>query len=315
MIGDLVVTERDVHRLFAWNSLRDSSKSTSWFTGYLFILNTKYVNIDVGCKMSRKKRVMKEELKSGKILLGMGVESENTDFVEIAAMVGFDFIYLDQEHTTTSWETLKRLVIAADLYDTPVIVRVEKNDEVAIRKALEMGVQGILVPHVCTKEETIKAIQAAKFPPKGVRGAASNVRSAGFGARDWKNYVPEANSDVLVSIMFEDKKAMENVDEILSVDGLDAVCYGPVDYAFSKGLGEKGEFRGHPLIEKDFDILIKKCKKRGIYIQYTPVPQDYVTVKEAIDRGVSFLFIGSDIVAFIQQCKNLMDNVYNKVKE
>ena len=259
----------------------------------------------------KTKRVMKEELKEGRVLLGMGILSDSTDFVEIAGMAGFDFIYLDREHTTVSWDTLKKLVIAADAVNTPVTIRVEANDDVIIRKALEIGAQGILVPHVCTKEDTIKAVKAAKFPPMGVRGTELNVRSARFATQSWATYAPWANRETLVSILFEDKKAMEHVDEILSVEGLDALCFGPGDYSFSMGIVGN---RDHPLVQKDFDIVIEKCKKRGIYVQYTPVPQDYTNVKKAVDRGVNMLYLGNDMSAFQLQCKNLMENVYKKIK-
>ncbi|MEM2876195.1 MAG: aldolase/citrate lyase family protein [Candidatus Bathyarchaeia archaeon] len=261
--------------------------------------------------MSVTKRIMKEELKRGETLLGIGILSNNTDFVEVAGMAGFDFIYLDREHTTVSWETLKGLIVAADAVNTPVIVRVEENDVIMIRKALEVGAQGILIPHVNTKEEALRAVRAAKFPPEGVRGAELNVRSGRFSTKDWKTYVDETDRETLVSILIEDREAMKHIDDVLSVEGLDAVCFGPVDYSFSMGLSGDRE---HPLVQRDFDILIKKCKERGIFVQYTPVPQDLSSVKSAIERGVSMLFLGDDLSAFQLRCIDLIENVYKKIK-
>ena len=179
---------------------------------------------------------LKEKMKKGPVF-GMACFTGATCVIENIAMSGLDFIYLDLEHT--DWMLggdFEKQIMAAKLHDIAVLVRMADDDEVAIRKVLEWGADGVVIPHCKTREMAEKCVEAAKFSPMGRRGGESNVRAAGFGYHDfnWNTYMEQQNRDTLVIPMDEDYEFTDNIDEILSVEGVDAVNFGPIDYAVSK---------------------------------------------------------------------------------
>lgn len=181
---------------------------------------------------------LKEKMKRGPVF-GMACFTGTTCVIENIAMSGLDFIYLDLEHT--NWmlnEEFEKQIMAARLHDISVLVRMADDDEVAIRKVLEWGADGVVIPHCKTAEMTKRCVEAAKFSPMGRRGGESNVRAAGFGYYnfDWNSYMEQQNRDTLVIPMDEDYEFTDNIDEILAVEGVDAVNFGPIDYAVSKNL-------------------------------------------------------------------------------
>lgn len=273
------------------------------------------------------KNFLRERIRRGEVVLGMGILSASTDFVEIAARAGFDFIYLDREFTATGWDKIKRMIAGADIYNVPTIVRVERNDSNTIGKSLTLGAKGILVPHVCTKEDAIKVLESARFFPEGSRGAESSARSAGFAVKDWPRYVAKSNRETLVSIMIEDKEAVDNIDEILSVEGVDAICFGALDYSFS--IGKPGKRSGHGPVQETFNLLLDKANEKGISMMYTPVLAERVgragvdvkqmqsqsaRLQSLIDRGARILIVGDDMGIFQQGCADILDAFENMLK-
>ena len=134
----------------------------------------------------------KNALKQGRTVFGMAVYSYSPTLVEVIGHSGFDFVFLDSEHTPLGVDaSLEHLVRAADVANTSVILRIKGNDEHLIRNAFEMGVDGVVIPHMKVKADAEMAVKSAKFPPFGIRGAAAEVRSANYGASDfdWKEYI------------------------------------------------------------------------------------------------------------------------------
>lgn len=185
--------------------------------------------------------------------------------IETIAMSGLDFIYLDMEHTPHTLNAdFEKQIMAAKLHDIAVLVRVPDDNAVAIRKVLEWGADGVVIPHCKTAEMARKCVEAAKFSPMGRRGGESNVRAAGFGCGnfDWSAYMEQQNRDTLVIPMDEDYEFTENIDEILAVPGVDAVNFGPVDYAVSKNL--KVGYAMSEEVHDAFKVLVEKAVPKGI---------------------------------------------------
>ena len=256
-------------------------------------------------------RSLRERIMNGEVIVGTWVLSTNPAFAEIPGLLGFDFVYFDREHTSNSWETIEKLILASLSVDTPSIIRIEDNDPVNIRKTFELGAQGVLVPHVCTREDAESIVKAAKFPPLGIRGTADTVRSAGYHVDDMKKYLSESNKNTLVCALIEDKEAMENIEEIASVEGLDVLCFGAGDYSTS--VGRPGEGIRANVVKEAFEEMIRVARKYKKAVWFSPASPTPEQVKELISKGVQILMIGNDMRAFYVSLREVMENVVNKV--
>lgn len=235
---------------------------------------------------------LKEMVRGGRVAVGTGIYSFSPAAVEAAGYAGLAFVYMDTEHTPVDWQTLENLVRAAEVAGVTPIIRPEENDPAFIRKCLEIGAQGVLVPHVSTREEAERAVGAARFPPRGARGAAGIVRSAGYSVGDWARYVEESDRETMVIVMAEDEEAISNLGGVLSVEGVDAVCVGFVDLSFS--LGVPGQLR-HPKVREAFGRVIAEAKRRGVAVMCSISPPYAEGAREMVDMGVSILIFGHDV--------------------
>ena len=158
--------------------------------------------------------------------------------VESAGRAGYDFVLLDMEHGTTTFQTLPNLIRAANVTGVCPVVRVPRGSDIWIDQALDVGAGAVMIPQIDTAEQARAAVSAAKFSPVGTRGTCRFVRSAGFGDVPGSEYFSKAQ-DTVVILQAEGKKAIENLDEILDVPGIDVVFVGPYD--LSSSLGHVGE--------------------------------------------------------------------------
>nr|WP_319488954.1 aldolase/citrate lyase family protein [uncultured Caproiciproducens sp.] len=256
---------------------------------------------------------LKEKMAKGPVF-GMACFTGSTCIIESIGLSGLDFIYLDLEHTDWMLDSdFEKQIMAARLHDISVLVRMADDDEVAIRKVLEWGADGVVIPHCKTKEMTEKCVEAAKFSPMGRRGGESNVRAAGFGYDhfDWNEYMAQQNRDTLVIPMDEDYEFTDNIDEILAVPGVDAINFGPIDYANSLNL-KIGYSMGED-VQKAFDILVKKAKAKGLGRLGPVVPPTKENVQNAIENGYNMLILGNDMWHFQKALKDMMNTSINPV--
>ena len=257
---------------------------------------------------------LKEKMQKGPVF-GMACYSGVTAIIESIAMSGLDFIYLDSEHTITCVnETFEKQIMAAKLHDIAVLARVPQDDPVAIRKVLEWGADGVIIPHCTSAQMAQDCVRAAKFAPMGRRGAESCVRAANYGCGDfnWNAYMEKQNRETMVIVLDEDYEFTQNIDEILEVPGIDAVNFGPVDYANS--LCQKIGYTMGEDVKKAFDTLVKKAEPKGIG-RLGPAPTCTVEgVKEAIANGYNMVILGNDMMHFNSALKNLMGQVVAPVQ-
>ncbi|AXI00143.1 2,4-dihydroxyhept-2-ene-1,7-dioic acid aldolase [Sporosarcina sp. PTS2304] len=188
--------------------------------------------------MLRKDEVFKNKtkamLKENKKTIGSWLQLASPMSAEIIAKAGFDWAMIDMEHGPGDIMTLINQCQALNAYDVEPLVRAPWNDKVIIKKILDAGVTGILVPYVGTAEEAKEVVAAAMYPPTGVRGIAPSPRAGGFGMNDL-NYLQHANDEMLVLVAIETPEGVENVEEILAVEGVDGIFVGPMDLATSMG--------------------------------------------------------------------------------
>ncbi|RJQ65659.1 MAG: 2,4-dihydroxyhept-2-ene-1,7-dioic acid aldolase [Desulfobacteraceae bacterium] len=179
---------------------------------------------------NRIKHMLKDGKKTAGCWLGMGSPIS----AEIMARAGFDWVIIDMEHGPGDNMTLISQFQALNGSNTLPIVRVPWNDFVMIKRVLDAGAYGILVPYINTKEEAEAAVRACKYPPEGIRGIAGSTRAAWFN-RNAMNYFSRANDEILIIVQIETRTAVENLDGILSVPGVDGIFVGPMDLATSLG--------------------------------------------------------------------------------
>ena len=186
------------------------------------------------------------------------------EMAELAAHAGYDFVVIDNEHGIERTDSFMNTLRAADAEGVVPIVRVpDVHDEAAIKKALDCGAAGVIVPGICSRETAELGVRYSKFAPIGRRGACPYVRANGYGSMDPIAFYEKANRDVSLILLVEGKEGMEKFDEIIAVEGVDGIMFGPIDLSVS--LGVPGEVY-HPLVEEGIRTMIKKAKSRNLLV-------------------------------------------------
>ena len=230
------------------------------------------------------KNLLKQTLERGGVALGVTLSIGHPDVAEILGKAGFDFINFDTQHTPLSIATVQNMMQAMSYSASTPIVRVQWNNISMVVRALDIGAHGIIIPFVNTKQDAITALKYATFPPRGVRSYGPRRATL----RD-PDYMATADDEVLVLPQIETKEALENIDSILSVDGIDAFFVGPYD--LSRDLGVFTQWK-HPVFEKALEKILKAADKSGT------VPGMLALTEEAektIERGFKLVNIGGDV--------------------
>ena len=242
------------------------------------------------------KNLLKEKLQKGQVVIGTGVGVGHPDVTEILSRLGFDWLFIDGEHTPLSLETMQMLLQAMNGTDCTPILRSQWNDMVIIKRMLDIGAHGIIVPMVNTKEEAEYAVRACKYPPQGLRGCAP--RRIGLFDPD---YIKTANDEILVIVQIETQTAVSNIDDILSVKGVDACCVGPQDLSISFGF--QCPQWDNPQYMESFDKVLAAARKwektAGVVIPQERTPW-------AIEKGFKLLSVGGDIGFLMKGARALL---------
>jgi 2-keto-3-deoxy-L-rhamnonate aldolase RhmA len=159
--------------------------------------------------------------------------------VEIIGLAGFDAVFIDLEHSSFDLHDVQAMVVSAERVGITPIVRTPGFDPAFILRLLDMGVQGILVPHVDSVEVAREAVQAVRYPPEGDRGMATSSRASGFGTVPVREHMSQSNREIVLGCLIEDVRAVEQIEEIAAVDGVDLLAVGPSD--LSRSLGVSGQ--------------------------------------------------------------------------
>jgi 4-hydroxy-2-oxoheptanedioate aldolase len=183
-----------------------------------------------------KPNAMKARFKNGEPAWGLNLMFPSVQLVETIGHLGFDWVFIDLEHGAITIESLDALTMAADAAGITSIVRPPSNDPVAIGQVLDRGAHGIQVPHIETADDARRAVAAAKFHPAGERGIAGGTRASNYGVNfKPKDFIEAANRETLVCVQLEHRNALEHVDRILEVEGVDVFFVGPMDLSLSFG--------------------------------------------------------------------------------
>ncbi len=253
-----------------------------------------------------KKNRLKRLLKEGKIGIGPFMKFTDPAAVEIAGYAGFDFVIIDLEHGPLSIESTQNHVRAAELVEITPIIRVWENSPSTILRVLDIGAQGVEIPHIVNPEDAKKAVEAARFSPQGERGVCRFVRAAGYSSFNQYRYFEMSNKEVMTIIHIEGIEGINNLEKILEVPGLDVIFLGPYD--LSQSCGVPGQVN-HPTVidkmEKAVEIAKRKEVVVGTFVE---------SVEEAsrwIKAGVRYISFSVDVGIYYQACNKIVSELRN----
>ena len=232
-----------------------------------------------------KKNPMKDKLRAGQPAFGVSVMIPSPQIVEMIAAAGFDWVLLDCEHGTLTLESVELMAMAAEASGITAIARPMTKSAAHILQVLDRGVMGVQVPHVTTAAEAREVIAAVKYHPLGMRSLAAGTRAAVYDAHGTlADYVKAANDATLIAVQLEDREAIDNIDELLAVDGIDVFFIGPSD--LSQSMGFPGNPK-EPVVAQAIDSSFRKMLAAG----RTPgTPATAENVRGVLDKGVRYIY-------------------------
>jgi 2-keto-3-deoxy-L-rhamnonate aldolase RhmA len=246
-----------------------------------------------------------KKLRSSRSLLAPLISIRDSSVSELISLIGPDFLIVDMEHSAIDVLELQRILMAAKPVDVVARIRgLEKNE---IKKVLDTGVAGIIIPGIETVEEVEEAVGYSKIPPDGVRGVGPGRASKyGYG---FASFIKEANSQVIM-VQIETKKAFENLSDILSVPKLDGCFIGPVDLTIALGI----EFSwSNNIFVSAIDRIIEESRKRNLVTGiYSPLSNR--NPEQIIARDFNYIMFGTDREAIQLEYRNSMESFRSKAK-
>ncbi|MBZ0321409.1 MAG: hypothetical protein K8L91_33665 [Anaerolineae bacterium] len=233
----------------------------------------------------------KAALKDGQTVLGCFIRYPSASLVEVLTYQAWDFIVFDAEHGTIQPEDCENMVRAAELQGVTPIVRVTTNQAPVILRYMDSGAQGLHVPWVNSASEAEAVVQSVKYYPRGVRGLAG-VRAADYALRgSFGDYVHFANQESLVVIHIETAEAVEQLPEIVKVDGLDVIFIGPTDLSHSYGVPGEPQ---HPTVQAAIDRIVEVVGKSGLALGI--MVGNAQAAQQWRERGARYITIGFESV-------------------
>ena len=248
-----------------------------------------------------KKNYLKEALNNGKTVFGPFLKLTDPAVVEIMGFAGFDFVIIDQEHGPISLQNAQNMIRAAESVNMIPIIRVNKNEETSILRALDIGIQGIEIPQINSKSDAVRAVKSVKYSPLGERGVCRYVRAANYSSTDKFDYFKSANYETIIIAHIEGVQGINNLDEILSVSGIDVIFIGPYD--LSQSLGISGQVN-NPLVVGQMKEVILKCKKNKVAVG--SFADDTKTAKFWVSLGVQYMSCSVDVGILYEASKNIV---------
>jgi len=247
---------------------------------------------------------MKRKLRNGETVMGIICNSGSPTLVEVLGYVGFDYVVIDTEHTPiTLDEKAAHLIRAAEIGGLTPLIRVSTEDPTFIHKSLDMGAQGIFVALVNTREDARKIVEAVKYPPMGRRafGPGRHLGRHRYGM-DRKTYVDYWNRESMVMFLVETTEGVDNLDEIVTVPGIDVMGIGQGDLAVD--LGAPAPRFGNPDCVKAVEKLLELCKPRGIFVR--DIFNDIDTARKWYAKGIRVFEWGFDVEVFQTAAKRII---------
>jgi len=237
---------------------------------------------------------VKHALREGRPTAGAWLSLCSSISAEIMSRAGFDWLLVDMEHGHGDYQTLLAQLQAIEGSETIPIVRVQWNDPAVIKRVLDLGAYGVMVPWIGNRAEAEAAVRATKYPPSGIRGIAGSHRAGGYG-RHATEYWKRANDEILVVVQIETPSAVDEIEDIVKIPGVDVVFIGPGD--LSTALGHLGN-PGHPEVQAVFRRVEAAARGQGVALGN--ITRNWDQARELYQRGYQFLTLCSDATLLTQ---------------
>lgn len=247
---------------------------------------------------------LKSKLAQSEITIGSWITLGHPSIAEIMATAGFDWLVLDMEHSVLELSEIQMLIQVLDMQKCPAIVRLTSNHPDQIKRVMDAGANGIMVPMIKSAADAESAVQSVYYPPRGKRGVGL-ARAQGYGA-EFQQYRDWLEKNAVIVAMIEHIDAVNAIDSILSVDGIDAYIIGPYDLSGSMGhIGELNHPEVASAIEKVLEAGKRIGKPGGIHV----VEPDQGQLQQRIAAGFSFIGYGLDIRILDTLCRDHIQNI------
>lgn len=241
---------------------------------------------------------LKSRLIKGQLTIGSWITLAHPAIAEIMARAGFDWLTIDLEHSVITIREAEELIRVISLCEVPALVRLTSNDQNQIKRVMDAGACGVIVPMVNSREDAERAVQSVHYPPFGRRGVGL-ARAQGYGT-SFANYREWLDKEAVVIVQIEHIDAVNDLEAILTVPGVDGYIIGPYDLSASMGIpGEFGDPRLVAAIEKVRTTGIALGKPGGLHV----VEPDSTKLKEAISKGFRFLAYSLDTRILDVHCR------------
>lgn len=238
----------------------------------------------------------KSQLEKGALCIGLGLRAVRT--VEIGRILetcGYDFAFIDMEHNSMSVDTAVQIAVACQDAGVTPLVRVPGYEHYLATRVLDAGAMGIVFPHVDSAEQAAQLVSFCKYPPKGHRSAAGNMAQLNFKAVPQTEASDTINANTLVVIMVESPQAIEQVDAIAAVEGVDVVLVGCNDLCMEMGIPSQFD---HPRLAEAMQKVADACRAQGKYAGLGGI-YDEKLVTNYVAMGIPFVLGGGDVPIFM----------------
>ena len=241
-----------------------------------------------------------QQLRNGETLIGTLISLNSPDTAELLGGVGFDWLFIDAEHGAFTPEQAKLMLQAAS--PVPCLIRIPSVDEIWVKKALDIGADGIIVPQINNADDVELVMRWAKYAPQGSRGIGIG-RAHEYGRR-FEEYLRTANENTVVVIQAETQQAVENIDAITAVKGVDAILIGPYD--LSSSLGKPGKVTDKVVVDAIHTVR-ETCHAKKIPLGFFGVTAE--AVQPYIDQGFTLITVGVDTAFMIKSATETLQTL------
>lgn len=236
-------------------------------------------------------RSLRDRLHGGQPTFGSWIQFGNAAVAELMAQAGFDWVCIDLEHSAIGIETAFNLIQVIDLAGCVPLVRLSSNDPVQAKRVMDAGAHGIIVPAVGSAGEAEQAVSSAYYPPRGRRGVGLS-RAQGYGSR-FDAYLKKVETQTVVIVMIEERRGVDQIEEIVRVPGVDGVLIGPYDLSSSYGVAGQLD---HPVMNEAIKRILDATRKAkvaaGIHVVH-PTPDQ---ARQRVREGFRFIAYGGDML-------------------
>lgn len=242
--------------------------------------------------------MLKQRLRENRVTVGSWVTLGHPAVAEITAAAGFDWLAIDMEHSVITLDVAQQLMQVIEARGAVPLVRLPENDATVIKRVMDAGAAGVIVPMVNSPEDAARAVRATRYPPLGSRGLGI-ARAQGYGV-SIREYVERIAETAVVILQIEDKRAVKQIDLIFQVPGVDGYLIGPYDLAAS--MGHAGRL-DHPEVEAAVERVFESARRHGVCAGFHVIHPSAAEVKRRFDQGYRFLAYSLDVLFLGAACR------------